>query len=148
MPVKAVGIKEIRKEYWKYTLPMLVESVPELFYGKKITDRSAIDSKAPQGGHIYLSCIATTNKAIVGVYIRTGKKETAKAIFDLLLLRKKEIEAAVSTKNIEWVWTENDLDANIRCMINASILSIDDWERCRLFHSKTSKELYDLLFKY
>lgn len=148
MPVKKKGIKETRKEYWEYTLPVLVESVPELFYGKKTTERSAIDAKAPKGGHIYLSCIAIANRAIVGVYIRTGKKETAKAIFDLLGLRKNEIESAVSTQNVEWVWTENDLDANIRCMINASILNKDDWERCRLFHSKTSKELYDLLFKY
>lgn len=142
---------EIRLKYWAYAIPIIRkahggEGHP---YGNiNPKDSNYLDGFFGTGG-IHLVCAFRTKNPIhcsAGLWIDTGRKETSKALFDLLYSHKAEIEEKVSMP-ISWDRKEDSRASSIDFILEGvNVADSSQWNAASEFHAKMSKELADFIF--
>ena len=80
-----------------------------------------------------------------GLWIDAGEKEKSKAIFDLLLSHKNEIEKRISLP-IGWDRKDKDRACSISVSLEADVTNRDEWEKIARFHAEMTKQLADYAF--
>lgn len=146
--------KEIRAEYWKFAEEEIRKALPELYEKASLNpDRSAFDSIRKD--NMLITCIANTKSKVISVGIYFRKPNCAarnKAKADLILEKSEQIRALLSFPEVKIAPAEGREpsgqrnDYNVLFSANMDVLDRNNWDRCREFHCKTSKEIYEHVF--
>lgn len=138
---------EIRKKYWKYTLPQLKNAFSEngLFGNVNPVTSNWIAGFVGIPG-IHIDCVANFDESRVELYLGMASKEKNKELFGFLFARKDNIEKVIGTQLI-WSRMDDNKASKIHTFLPGVDISKDiDWPRMAKFHVDASKKLY-LAFK-
>ena len=144
------SIEEIRFAYWQYALPLIREAQGGA--GKPYANVAPSSSNYKDGFfgvpgiHVYCGINSKKHTASAGLSIDTGDKKSSKAIYDIIISHRGEIESKVSLP-INW-YRNDDLQS---CGLNMILENVDyrtvaDWPLIAEFRAKISKELVDYAF--
>ena len=143
------GIKQTRKKYWEYALPMIQKENADYGAFSNCTPASYNSVAGSFGiGGFNVSCIANTNQARVDFYLGSRKQTKNKRAFDVLYIHKSEIE---NEMGMPLVWERaNDNKASwIFIKLNdVNVMDQNDWERMAEFHTKYSRLFLDACLPY
>lgn len=148
--VKA-DIHEVRPKFWAYALPKIKEAQGgqgHPYSGVEASDIGYKDGFFGTAG-VHLFCNTTTRKPLfcnTGLWIDTGKRETNKGLFDMLLSHKEDIEKKAS-RPVVWDRKDAKAAASIEFVLeNADVTDSLQWEEIADFFAKMSKETADFIF--
>ena len=140
-----------RIKYWEYALPKIKDAQGGdggTYSNCNPAERGAID------GHFGISvlhpyCEIRTRGSIhcsAGIWIDAGEQSKTKAVFDLLISHKEEIESKCSMKLV-WDRKEGKRSASIYFNLDGvDWRETENWEAICDFHSKMLKELYEYVY--
>ncbi len=135
---------ELRRNYWKKTLPFIHEAHGEDGSFSNVTT-SKMNWIAGSIGirGITINCVANFDHSRVELYIDRGDKAINKEIFDYLFQRRAAVEAEIGA-SLNWMrLDENRASAVTYRLETVSIEREEDWTQMAKFHALWSKKFYD-----
>lgn len=143
-------IKEIRKKFWTYALPILKEANAEeqLFVYCNPVQANWISTYFGIAG-VQLCCVANQDTARVEVYIRMDREEENKRMFDSIAAHREAIEQTLGVP-LTWDRREDKKSSKIYYEITgAGVGKEEDWPVAAKFMAKWAKRLYrEIVVKY
>ncbi|MCR5760750.1 MAG: HNH endonuclease [Sphaerochaetaceae bacterium] len=146
---------EIRAAYWKYAEKTIRNTIPEIYRDASLNSgRSAFDSTSRKSEKMLITCIAgyRTSTVSVGIYFKNMDDPSGnKAKADLVLENKDSIRTKLSFPEVTIEPATGRKPKGERKVysvlfsLNIDVLDKNNWEKCREFHSKTAREIYDLV---
>ena len=139
---------ELRRRFWTFALEHIHAAHGDGSFSKVNPSKENWISGFFGVGGCCLNCVANYDCARVEVWLGKDDKATNKKIFDMLLSRKAEIEAALGI-SLTWIRNDDVKSSKIYCQLdNVSIENEVDWLQMARFHAEWSKKFYDVIVPY
>lgn len=124
--VKELKMREkLRRKFWSTLLDKMEEKT-DLFSGRSPTTYSGLPTGAGRAGTSYIMIILKQG-AKIGFYLSSKNKEENKRIFDILYLKKTEIEEAFGGE-LDWRRMDNNKSSRIEYTVDQRIGWADEDE--------------------
>lgn len=141
---------ELRRRYWAYALDFIHAAHFDggIYQNVNPTRENWISGFIGISG-VSVNCVANYDCARVELYLGNASRAKNKALFDLLLSHKNEIEASLSGAAIEWSRNDDAKSSSIFCRLDdVNISNEADWPLMAKFHAEWSRKFYDVMAPY
>lgn len=136
--------EDAKCRYWEYALPIIKEHVVingnEPYANIKPSSSASKDGFFGIGGiHLFCSIKQRPPKCSAGFWIDAGEQSASRAIFNVLLTHKQEIESKMSVP-IEWTCKDKNRACSITATLAGDYRNPDEWPILASFQARTCKE--------
>ncbi len=142
---------QLRKEYWEYALPKIIETNNRLYRDSFIncnptTYNTTWGSFGISGFSV--GCVANYDEARVDFYLGKSNKEKNKEAYDMLFSHKNEIESVLGV-SLDWDRADSKKASWMSYSLkNVSVGNRENWATMAEFHAKWSDRICEAMLPY